>query len=159
MYIADLFILLPQIMRRQSYILTILLVVVASFSCKKQAQESLIPNVTVNELVYLSNPSSFNLQVQGGWIYNQGGYRGLVVYRRYFTQQYNDFIAYERACPEHFADDCGRMKIVDDIFLECPCTGHQYLLFDGQPMDGSAYPIRFYNTQFDAQSGIISITN
>ena len=108
-------------MRRQSYILTTMLLVVASFGCKKQTQESLIPNVTVNEIVYLSNPSSFNLQVQGGWVYNQGGYKGLVVYRKYFAQQYNDFTGYERACPLHYADNCGTMEVVDDIYLECPC--------------------------------------
>ena len=145
-------------MRPQSYILTIVLLVVASVSCKKRTEEPLIPNVTVNEIVYLSNPSSFNLQVQGGWVYNTGGYRGLVVYRKYFAQQYNDFTGYERACPLHFADDCGQMTVVDDIYLECPCTGHQYLLFDGQPLDGSQFPIRFYNTQFDGLD-IIRITN
>lgn len=146
-------------MKIHSYILTTVLVVVASMGCKKQTQETLIPNVAVNEVVYLSNPSSFNLQVQGGWVYNTGGYRGLVVYRKYFAQQFDDFIAYERACPQHFADGCGQMTVVDDIYLECPCTGHQFLLFDGQPLDGGPYPIRFYNTQFDAQSGIIRITN
>ena len=145
-------------LKRQSYILTLIFLVVASSSCKKQTNESLIPNIAVNEYVYLKNPSSFNLQAQGGWIYNNGGYAGLVVYRRYFAQQYNDFIAYDRACPLHFDQACGTLKVVDDIYLDCPCTGHQYLLFDSQPLDGNSPQLRFYNTQFDG-TNVIYISN
>ena len=126
--------------------------------CNKQRVNDLIPNVAVNEFVYLNNPSSFNLQVQGGWIYHTGGFAGLVVYRRYFTQQNNDFVAYERACPLHFAQSCGTLKVVDDIFLECPCDGHQFLMFDGQPIDGNSPQLRFYNTFFDG-SNVIQISN
>lgn len=141
-------------MKHQSFLLTLILLVVASLSCKKAQNDNPIPYVIVNEFVYLNNPSSFNLQVQGGWIYNYGGYAGLVVYRRYFVQQYNDFIAYDRACPLHFEQSCGTLKVVDDIFLECPCDGHQYLLFDAQPLDGNSPQLRFYNTQFDGTNQI-----
>ncbi len=144
--------------RSQSYILTLILLLVAYTGCKKNSNSSLIPNVAVNEFIYLNNPSSFNLQVQGGWIYNQGGYKGLVVYRRYFNFQSDDFVGYERACPLHFADACGTLKVVNDIYLECPCTGHQYLMFDGLPIDASSEQLRFYNTQFDGNN-VIQIVN
>ena len=145
-------------MRRQSYILTILFLVVASGGCKKQSNINDIPNVAINEFVYLNLPSSSNLLVPGGWIYNNGGYAGLIVYRRYFNQQYDDFASYDRACPLHYQQACGTLKVVDDIYLECPCTGHQYLLFDGLPLSDNSPQLRFYNTQFDGLN-IIHIVN
>ena len=145
-------------MRRQSNILTLLFLLVALVGCKKQSNTNNIPNVAVNEFVYLNNPSSFNLQVQGGWVYNNGGYAGLIVYRRYFNQQYDDFAAYDLACPVHFQQSCGTLKVVSDIYLECPCSGHQYLLFDGLPLAGDSPQLRFYNTQFDGFN-IIHISN
>lgn len=126
--------------------------------CKKRNQDNLIPNVSVNETVYLSNPSSFNLQVQGGWIYHSGGYRGLIVYRRYYNFGVNDFVTYDLACPLHFADNCGKLEVVDDIYLSCPCSDHKYLLFDGLPLDESSEVLRQYNTQFDG-GNIIQISN
>jgi nitrite reductase/ring-hydroxylating ferredoxin subunit len=82
----------------------------------------------------------------------------LVVYRRYFNFQFDDFITYDRACPLHWEDDCGTLEVVDDIYLECPCTGHQYILFDGSPVAGDSPPLRTYNTDFDGQN-VIRITN
>ena len=145
-------------MIHRTYLLTLFFAVVASVGCNKQTDTNPIPNVAVNEFVYLNNPSSFNLQVQGGWVYNIGGYAGLVVYRRYFTQQYNDFMAYDRACPLHYAQSCGTLKVVDDIYLECPCDGHQFLLFDGQPLDGKSPQLKYYNTYFDGIN-VIQISN
>ena len=141
-----------------SYILTIIVALVASTGCRKQNNVTNIPNVAVQEFVYLNTPEGFNLQVQGGWIYHAGGYAGLVVYRRYFNFQYDDFIAYERACPLHWQDDCGKLKVVDNLYLECECTGHQYLLYDGSAIAGDSPNLRFYDTQFDGQN-VILITN
>jgi nitrite reductase/ring-hydroxylating ferredoxin subunit len=139
-------------------ILTFFVLMVASTACKKQQNMNTIPNVAVQEFVYLNTPEGFNLQVQGGWTYYGGGYKGLVVYRRYFNFQFDDFIAYDRACPLHWQDECGILKVVDNIYLECSCTGHQYLLFDGMPTAGDSPALRFYNTQFDGQNTIL-ITN
>jgi nitrite reductase/ring-hydroxylating ferredoxin subunit len=142
-------------MKDLTLILTLVLTLVA---CKRQNQQNNIPNVAVQEFVYLNTPQGFNLTVQGGWIYNPGGVKGLVVYRRYFNFQFDDFITYDRACPLHWEDDCGTLEVVDDIYLECPCTGHQYILFDGSPVAGDSPPLRTYNTDFDGQN-VIRITN
>jgi hypothetical protein len=142
------------------HVLTLIIILVASVGCKNHNQNS-IPNVSVQELVYLNTPEGFNLQVQGGWIYHNGGYlgaNGLVVYRRYFNFQADDFVAYDRACPLDWQEGCGKLKVVTDIYLECECSGHKYLIFDGTPLDGNSPILRTYNTQFDGQN-IIYIVN
>lgn len=142
---------------RALVLLTLAFAMVASVGCKKQ-NSTTVPFVNVQEFVYLSTPEGFNLQVQGGWVYRNAGYKGLVVYRRNYNFQFDDFVTYDRACPLHWQDDCGTLLVEDDIYLTCPCDGHQFLLFDGQPLDGNSPPLRTYNTQYDGQN-TISITN
>ena len=61
-----------------------------------------IPEPLVDETVYVSDPSSFNLTVVGGQLLlPNAGHAGVLVYRRYFDGQFYDFAAYEAACPEH----------------------------------------------------------
>ncbi len=108
-----------------------------------------IPNVFVDEFIYLNNPSSQPINFIGGWIYHPGGYKGLVVYRRYNNGDGNDWVAYERACPDHYARDCGTLNVDDDIYLKCPCDDTEYLLFDGTVTSGSSqYPILNYHVDF-----------
>ena len=145
-------------LKQTALILTLFMLMVASSGCRKQNNITNIPNIAVQEFVYLNTPQGFNLQVQGGWIYHQGGYKGLVVYRRYFNFQFDDFVTYERACPLHWQDECGILKVVDNLYLECECDGHQYLLFDGAPIKGDSPLPRIYDTQFDGQN-VILITN
>ena len=59
------------------------------------------------------------MQFVGGWILHPGGLKGIVVYRRKYDQQFDDFISYERACPKHYPDECGQLNVVEDIYLEC----------------------------------------
>ena len=61
--------------------------------CKKDNDS--IPNVSVDLTIYLSQPSSVKLNAVGGWIYTDGGVRGIIVYRR----SNDEFAAYERDCP------------------------------------------------------------
>ena len=132
---------------------TILVLFVLS-SCAKQQVEYDIPNIGVSEYIYLSNPTSFNLQVQGGWIYNQGGYKGLVIFRRYFNNDENDFIAYERACPNHYNQTCGILEVEDNSYLTCSCNSESFILFDGSPVDFASQNVKFYRTVFDGLNEI-----
>ena len=55
-----------------------------------------IPEPLVDETVYVSDPSSFNLTVVGGQLLlPNAGHAGVLVYRRYFDGQFYDFAAYE----------------------------------------------------------------
>lgn len=118
-------------------------------SCSKNNNQYQIPNVGVEEIIYLNNPSNFDLNVPGGYVYINSGYRGIIVYRRYGSGSQNDFAAYERACPIHFNDDCGKTE-VDDIYIKCSCDDKEWVLFDGSPLQGNNAPaLKTYNIQFD----------
>ena len=89
-------------MRTFTVVLTLIVLGVAS-SCKKN-ETSYFPSVAFEQRVYLSNPSSFDLSVPGGWIYTDGGYKGLIIYRRYLNGGQDDFIALDRGCPTHYSE-------------------------------------------------------
>lgn len=117
-----------------------------------------IPNVLVNEYVYLNNPSSQPINFIGGWIEHQGGYAGLVIYRRYGNGDSNDWVAYEQACPDHYAEDCGVLTVEEDLYLQCPCDDTQFLMFDGSVVEGnSTYPLVQY--RIDLEGNVLHITN
>jgi hypothetical protein len=140
-------------MRLLSY-LTLLATLVAS-GCKK-TQVNDFPNVPVQEYVYLNNPSNQALLNPGGWVYAPGGVAGLVVYRRYFNNDVNDFVAYDRACPSHFDESCSQLDISsDDVRAVCSCSQDSYILFDGSPAENASRALFTYRVSFDGQVLII----
>ncbi len=142
-------------MRHSLSILTTMFILVALLGCKKQNNFYDIPNVPIDEYIYLSNPLNFDLQIQGGWVYNASGYKGLIIYRRYYNQDANDFVAYERACPIHFAENCGILDVKNGSTIVCGCDQKEYILFDGSPMQDNPSPsVKFYRTTFDGVNTI-----
>lgn len=141
---------------RLSYILTLIFVTVAS-GCEKNNQRD-FPVVSFDEYIYLNNPSNIELQSPGGAIYNPGGYRGLIIFRRYANNDASDFAAFDRACPTHYQEDCSQLELSDDrVFAECPCHGEKYLLFDGSPGENAVISMVEYRCTFDG--AIIRVRN
>jgi hypothetical protein len=130
---------------------TLLFLMVAS-SCRKN-DNSNFPVVQVDEYIYLNNPENLNLGFPGGWVYHQGGYKGLFIVRRFINFDLNDFAAFDRGCPEHFDESCGTLEVADDdIFAICPCGGEKYLLFDGSPGDGASLSMHQYGHSFNGNT-------
>ncbi|CAI8380425.1 MAG: Uncharacterised protein [Cryomorphaceae bacterium] len=130
-------------------------------SCNTTTVQYDIPEPFVDETVYLSDPSSFNLTVIGGQLLlPNAGHAGVLVYRRYYDQEFYDFAAYEAACPTHWADGCGTLSTSNgDLYFTCGCDAHQYQLLDGQSTDTShVLPIKEYRCQYDGVN-IIRISN
>jgi hypothetical protein len=141
---------------RKLFYLTLIFLGVAS-ACKKERQRD-FPFVNIDEYVYLSNPSSFEIQTVGGAIYQQGGYQGLIIYRRFGNGNVDDFAAYDRACPTHYREDCGVLDIDDDrTFAVCRCGGEKYLLFDGSPAEDASTSMVEYRAVFNGS--FIRVTN
>lgn len=142
-------------MNRIVLLLTLGLAMVAQ-SCEKNNANN-FPNVNVAEIVYLNNPSNFDLSAPGGWVYINGGYKGIIVYRRFLNGGQNDFGAYDRGCPEHFAQDCGTLEVSEDgVYAQCPCDGGRYVLFDGSPTGNAQFGLKEYRATFDGQQVFIS---
>lgn len=130
-------------MRTFTILLTLIIGGVAS-SCKKN-DSVYFPSVAFEQRIYLNNPSSFELNVPGGWIYADGGYKGLIIYRRYLNGGQDDFVALDRGCPTHYSESCGTLETTDDdLFAQCSCSEEKYLLFDGAPSDGANLGMRQY---------------
>lgn len=132
----------------RTLIWTVFLLMVAS-SCAKNNQRD-FPIVSFDESLFLNNPSNIELQSPGGAVFYFGGYRGLIIFRRFANNDVRDFAAYDRACPEHYAEDCSVLELSDDrVYAECPCHGERYLLFDGSPLGEATISMVEYQCTFD----------
>ncbi|MGK0406840.1 MAG: hypothetical protein ACJAZH_000657 [Roseivirga sp.] len=118
-------------------------------ACEKNNNRD-FPIVSFNEYIYLNNPSSLELLNIGGAISHSGGYRGLLIYRRFNSNDQNDFGGFDRACPTHYAEDCSILEISNDrTYAECACGGERYLLFDGSPSTNAITSLVEYRCTFD----------
>lgn len=113
------------------------------FACSKD-QESTVPNVPVNVRINLDNPGYNNLNTIGGSVYVDGGYRGIIVYRRGIAE----FLAYERTCSFQSTDTCAYVSLDSTISsVGCKCCSSRFQLIDGAPIKGPANAsLRRYQT-------------
>ena|SRR6185369_16815354 len=123
--------------------------------CKKD--NSTIPNVSVDLYVYLSIPSSINLNSQGGWIYVNGGVKGIIVYRR----SNEEFAAYERACP-YDPNESSALVEVDSsniLAVDRHC-GSKFNLLDNTIINGpTTRSLKAYHADYDASGNTVHVYN
>jgi hypothetical protein len=132
-------------MPRYLYILFIICTLSLS-ECRNNSNEHTIPKVGVNIDIDVNLPQYNSLNFIGGWVYLKGGYNGIIVHR----STVDVLAAYERQAP-YLVEDACRVD-VDSNGVTCtdPCSGSQWLLFDGQLVKGPApYPLKQYRSEFD----------
>jgi hypothetical protein len=127
-------------------------------SCTGVSNNHPVPIMQVNENLYLNTPSSYPLQFVGGSIFiPEWGYRGIAIYRRTNFGDANDFGVYDLCCPNHVQENCGTLVLKDNLYAQCPCDDQEFLLFDGQALDGvSAWGLLNYRVGYDGVSLTIS---
>jgi hypothetical protein len=106
-----------------------------------------IPNVPVNLLLNLDLPSYQNLNAPGGWVYINGGSRGIIVYRNF-----NEFIALDRHSTYDSDNSCAivSVDINNSFVLNDSCSTSQYNMLDGTVVTGPAkWGLKSYNTSWD----------
>lgn len=135
-----------------------LLLVTSLISCSSSTPDnnSNLPNVPVNETIFLNNPQFINLQVPGGWAYAPGGIRGLIIYNFNGTE----FVAFDRACP-HLSpsESCSQMIVESSIKMVCPCDDVEYNILNGAPLTaGISFVAREYRATL-ISSNTLTITN
>jgi Rieske Fe-S protein len=117
-------------------------------SCKKEKQA--VPNVAVDIRMYSADPSFLPLNPVGGWVYVNGGNRGILVYRKSLT----DFAAFDRTCTYNPANANEVVKVDPSnnvIAVDANC-GSKFVMTDGSVSQGPAtLPLKYYNTTFDGQ--------
>jgi len=124
-------------------------------SCSKNINNSNIPYVPVNIDIYPANPLYIDINVVGGWIYVNGGSRGIIIYR--FSP--DEFYAYDRHCTYQPTNACGKVKMdTDNITLVDTCCGSKFIVVDGSIINGPAgLPLNKYQTYYDGTT--LHITN
>lgn len=139
-------------LKKQHYIF--ILVVLIAFSCSKDDNVN-IPLVNVNFTINVNNPAYSDVQVPGGWMYINGGSRGIILYR----YSNDEFRAFDRHCTFDVTSTCGLVS-VDNSNIQGfdDCCGSKFLISDGSVTQGPAnLPLKAYNTSFDGS--ILRITN
>lgn len=124
-------------------------------SCNKDNDQ--IPEVLVDIQVNINNPGYFTLQAIGGWMYFDGGSRGILVYRK----STDEFMAFDRHCPYDPTNPCGRVAVdsSNNVIAKDDCCGSSFLMTDGSPASGAASRgLKQYQVYWDGM-GILRIYN
>ncbi|HCW08858.1 MAG TPA: hypothetical protein DGG95_15995 [Cytophagales bacterium] len=108
------------------------------------------PTITIN----LNYPQFQRLKLDGGFVYVEGSWKGIILYR----QNDNTYLAYERACSHHPNDPCGLVQVDgSSLFMICNCCRSSFNFSDGQPMGGPASrPLIQYRIDLDGSTLKIS---
>lgn len=129
-------------------LLLLFLVLPVLITCRNQ--EQVVPNVAVNITLYINDPQNAALTTIGGWLYVNGGNRGIVVHRK----SQNEFVAFDRTCPYN-ANQASAQVSVDssNVILEDRSCGSKFLLSDGSAIQTPALvPLKAYTTSFDGNA-------
>ncbi len=112
--------------------------------CKKNKDD--VPVVSVDILLYTTDPAFSPLNAISGYIYVAGGSKGIIVFRKSSTE----FMAWDRHCTYKVSE--GNQVTVDAsglIAVDAVC-GSKFLITDGSPNAGPASTsLKYYLTTFD----------
>ncbi|MDH3323818.1 MAG: hypothetical protein OEM04_12550 [Flavobacteriaceae bacterium] len=125
-------------MKKAVFIILLLL----TFSCSDSNDDpnNILPNIPVNETIFLDLPQYIDLNHPGNYAYSGGGISGIIIYRTLGS----GYLAFERAAPHLRPQDCSQMK-VNMPFMVCGCDDSKFSILDGSPQtDGVNYPARQY---------------
>jgi hypothetical protein len=124
------------------------------FSCSDTVTGPTIPNVPVSEQINVNSLQYPQLRQDGGYVYLNGGYKGIIIVRQSATQ----YSAFERGCPYDPTAACAQVKVdQSNLFLVDECCGSQFN-FQGNVTAGPAvYGLRQYRTSL--AGSILYISN
>ena len=134
--------------------LVLALSILVLISCSDDAVLPDIPNVPVNIQVPVNSLQYPELRQDGGYVYLNGGYKGILLVR----QNAATYLAFEQACPYHPTDPCAKVEVDEsNLFIVDDCCGSQFN-FSGQVTSGPAtYGLKQYATALSGS--ILYITN
>jgi len=143
-----------QLMRNILGLLALLILFVVFWGCKKNKADEFVPYVPVNIVLNTSDPLFVRLNAPGGWVYVNGGSRGIVIYRL----SLDDFRAYDRHCSYQPLDECGKVSVNNSqIMAVDSCCGSEFVLTDGSVAKGPASrALTQYTTSYDGNRLLIS---
>jgi len=140
---------MPQNISNLKPLFFLLAIMVSTLSCSKK-NEDLVPNTYVDITLYLGNPSNIKLNSIGGWVYVNGGVKGIVVYKR----SPEEFVAFDRNCTYKPSNSCSTIDVdASGITAIDSCCGSKFQIYDGSVVKGPATrPLRQYSTSLNGSA-------
>lgn len=131
---------------RQLIYFTIL--IFSIISCNTKYSNPDFPIVQVNKTIYPGSGAYYDLGAIGGYMFLEGGHKGLLVYRVSTTE----FRAYDVSCPNEPTKECEKIELekTNSFRVVDKCCGSEFLITTGEVLEGpSEYNLHSYNTSFD----------
>ena len=123
-------------------------------SATQNANTGTIPNIAVNIQINLQSITYSKLSVDNGWVYLNGGNRGIILYRASSTS----YLAFERTCSYYPNNTCARVKVDPTNFYLTDTCCASYFNFSGVPTSGPAtFPLKQYSVSLNGS--ILNIIN
>ncbi|MEN8248642.1 MAG: hypothetical protein ABFS32_06895 [Bacteroidota bacterium] len=118
-----------------------ILTIFAIISCNPMVDDSEVPHVIVNVEINLNDIDNVDLSQIGGYIYVEGGVRGIILRR----ESQDIYRAFDRNCTFQPADECAVVDMhTSGFYMEDTCCNSTFDL-SGFPTGGPAeYPLREY---------------
>ncbi|WP_096687175.1 Rieske (2Fe-2S) protein [Ichthyobacterium seriolicida] len=137
-------------------IVKIILCALVGLGCIRD-QEYILPHVSVDETLWLNNPSNIDLQIIGGIKTIDAGIKGIIIYR----SSKDVFFAYEQSCPHIYPKRCSKMIINQDSFIaKCDCDNSTFWLLTGEPLTGNpTVGLKKYEVSYNSQYQTLHIYN
>jgi Rieske Fe-S protein len=131
------------------------LALVAVPGCRDR-RENILPQSSFSIYININEPAFFDLTVPSGWIYYGGNTVDLIIYRNTMEE----FTALDARSTHEIEEGCMVQVMEDNVIIEDPCSGSQWLLQDGSVINGpAAAPLIRYENTFNASSGVLHIFN
>ena len=118
------------------------MLLLVAIGCEPAIEDSGVPNVYVNLEINLNDIDNAPLQMIGGFIYAQGGSRGIIVLR----ESQNNYKAFDRNCTYQPKDACAIVDMHSSgFYMEDDCCASTFNL-SGFPTGGPAeFPLKEYS--------------
>lgn len=114
-------------------------------NCSKDSN-TVIPNAYVDVQININEPSSFELQPIGGWLYANGGSNGLIIYHA----NLDEYICYDRHSTFNVSEWCQVAVDSSNFKMIDACSKSEFSIFDGSVIKGPAtIPLKRYPVSFD----------
>ncbi len=153
----DIFHFRPIATFQRSNVVLLLLFALLS-SCNDDDGINQVPIVPFDLTISLDLPLYSSLQSPGGWVYLEGGSRGIVVYRIDATQ----FAAFDRHCTYQVQEAC-RINVDPETNItavDTECCNSEFTLLDGLPQSGPARrPLRRLQAMYNVNNNTLRVFN
>lgn len=134
--------------------MSFLIVLFGMFACDSTPTPDPIPFKIVNKLIDLNNLRYQRLKFDGGFVYEDGGVRGMIIYRR----NASSYLVFERNCPFRPMDACANISVDGSGFFMQDSCCKSIFDFEGSPTSGPAFsPMLRYRAALSGS--LLSITN